>query len=389
MKKFSRMTLAIMVLTIFSLTMGLTSTRQAAAQSKEPVKIGAILPLTGGAATAGKNIIGGMEMAVDEINQLGGLLGGRPLKLIVEDCESRPKAGMDAVHKLVDIEKVPIILGSYSSSVTIPTSTYSNSKKVVQIGLTATSPTLRTIGPYYFSMYATDEIMAADMVKFAMQDSGQKNFSMLLMNDDFGVSLGKAMRKTIETQGGKVLSEVRYEKNKNDYKAELQRCFAPNPPAVLSIAWYETSRIIQKQAYELGLYQKVKESWYSPYINIAVAKCIPETIEGRKGIRTLVTKERRVEEFNEKYRKKIGDPDATAAMYPLVGYDSVWVTALSIMMGGSADSEKIKNTLPKAFDIYRGLSDENMAVDEDGIQFTQVYTRQVYRSGKLENYEDK
>ena len=90
------------------------------------------------------------------------------------------------------------------------------------------------------------------------------------MNDSFGVGMANEMKKAIEAGGGKVLTEVRYEKGKSDYRAELQRLFAPKPKAILSVAWFQTSRIIQKQAYELGFYQTVNDAWYSPYINIAV-----------------------------------------------------------------------------------------------------------------------
>jgi branched-chain amino acid transport system substrate-binding protein len=359
----------------------------AAASSNDPVKIGVLLPLTGGAAAGGKKELIGMELAIEEINQMGGVMGGRPLKLIVEDTESRPEAGMDGVHKLVDVEKVSIIIGAHGSAVSIPTATYSNKKGVVQIALSSTAPSLRTIGPNLFTCISTDEVMASDLVSFASQDSGQKDFAILVMNDSFGVGLANEMKKAIQAGGGKVLAEVRYEKGKSDYRAELQRLFAPKPKAILSVAWFQTSRFIQKQAYELGFYQSVNDAWYSPYINVAVASCLPETIEGRKGTRTVIGTGPRVESFHKRYQQKIGDSDKNAEMYTCLGYDAVWVSTLAIKLAESTAADKIRDILPTAFGLYRGMSGEDLSVDSDGIRMNMKYTRQVYTNGKLVDYQ--
>ncbi len=294
---------------------------------------------------------------------------------------------MDGVHKLVDVEKVSVIIGAHSSAVSIPTATYSNKKGVVQIALSSTAPSLRTIGPYLFTCMSTDEVMATDLVSFASQDSGQKDFAILTMNDSFGVGMANEMKKAIEAGGGKVLTEVRYEKGKSDYRAELQRLFAPKPKAILSVAWFQTSRIIQKQAYELGFYQTVNDAWYSPYINIAVASCIPETIKGRKGTRTVIGTGPRVDSFHKNYQQKIGDSEKMAEMYTCLGYDSVWVSTLAIKLAESIEADKVRDVLPTAFGLYRGMSGEDLSVDSDGIRMNMKYARQVYNDGKLVNYE--
>lgn len=379
----------VMVLVSVFFIAGMVAPQQGiASSSQEAVKIGVLLPLTGGAASGGKKELIGLELALEEINKLGGVLG-RPIKLVVEDTESRPEAGMDGVHKLVDVERVPIIIGAHSSSVSIPTATYSNKKGVIQLALSSSAPSLRTIGPNLFTCISTDEVMAEDLVDFATKDSGQKDFSILVMNDSFGVGLAGEMRKIIEASGGKVLAEVRYEKGKSDYRAELQRLFQPKPKAVLSVAWFQTSKIIQKQAYEMGLYQTVMGAWYSPYINIAVASCLPPTIEGRKGTRTVIGTGPRVESFHARYQAVIGDDSKQAEMYTCLGYDALWVSYLAIKLAESTDPDKIRPMIPVAFGLLRGMSGEDLSVDKDGIRLMMQYARQVYKDGKLVNYKVK
>jgi branched-chain amino acid transport system substrate-binding protein len=121
-----------------------------------PVTIGAISPLTGTNAVQGQDIQRGEQLALEEINAAGGVMG-HPLKIIWEDTESTPKGGMDAVHKLVEINKVPLIVGAYSSGVSLPTGQWTNSQKVIQISVASTSPKIRDIGPYFFNVIGLDE----------------------------------------------------------------------------------------------------------------------------------------------------------------------------------------------------------------------------------------
>jgi branched-chain amino acid transport system substrate-binding protein len=379
--------LAVGILVLMALVTLLIPVHPAVAQQKEPVKIGLFVPLTGPSAFGGVRNLRGTELAVEEINALGGVLGGRPIQLIVEDDESQPKGGMDAIHKLIDVNKVPIVIGTMNSSVTIPTATYSNSRGVVHVSLSATSPDLRKLGPYHFTVIATDEVMGGDVVKFAMKDSQQKKFGILVMNDAYGVGIAKAMRTVIEKMGGEVASEVRYELNKTDYRAELQRLFAPKPGAIISVSWSEMSRTIMKQAYEMGLMKTVQGKWYLPYFQDSVEAAIPETIEGVKGLDVVSAVGARFDKFAANYLKKVkgnADLEKFISYYPVIAYDAMWISAIAINMAGSTNSEAIKNVLPTVFEFYRGVSDPDMSVDEDGIQVTQIYQPYVFKNGKSE-----
>lgn len=357
-----------------------------AAANEQPVRIGLLASMTGASATAGARIVAGAEIAAEAINALGGI-GGQKLQLLVEDTESNPKAGMDAIHKLIDVARLPIVLGENSSSVTVPTATYANSKSTVQINIAATATGLRKIGPFVFSMLPTDDILARDLVEFAMEDSQEKDFGILITNDAFGISMSTEIKSAIAARGGRVAAEVLYEPKRTDYRAELQRLFSANPRVVMSMAFFETSRIIQKQAYELGLYARVKGKWYAPYVNLAAEPAIPETVEDFKGLINEGASNPAVVAFTEKYRKKSGDAAATTApVYALLAYDAVWVAALAHALAGSRDAARLRAALPTAFSVYRGLSNEDKSVDADGIPVRQKFARKVFRGGKLVSY---
>src|ERR1700704_3787203 len=102
----------------------------ALAQGKEPVKIGVLLGLTGTASVACVESLNSIKLAVEEINHAGGVLG-RPIQIIVEDDEGRPNAGIQAANKLADVDKVPVVLGGYQSSIALPAAKVFNAKRVV------------------------------------------------------------------------------------------------------------------------------------------------------------------------------------------------------------------------------------------------------------------
>jgi branched-chain amino acid transport system substrate-binding protein len=90
----------------------------ALAQSKEPIKIGLIQPLSGPIAAAGSYITNAAKIAVERINAKGGVLG-RPLELVIEDNKSDPAETRNAAEKLIVRDKVPIIIGAWGSSMTL------------------------------------------------------------------------------------------------------------------------------------------------------------------------------------------------------------------------------------------------------------------------------
>lgn len=355
------------------------------AQDKEPVAIGVALAQTGPLATEAGYEIKGIQTAIEEINELGGV-HGRPFKAIFEDTESRPKAAMDAVRKLVEINKVPLIIGCHPSSNTIPTAKYTSEKKVIQISTSSTSPTVRTLGPSSFSIVGLDDLLGKYQVRFALAVSGGiKRWGIMVINDAYGVGLGNVMKAEIEKEGGEVVSYIKYEPNKTDYRAELQRLFAEKPEGVLSIAWGEMAKIQFKQAYEMGLLEPVKGRWYFPYPT-NLNQCLPETVEDVKGLDVFYGSSR-TSHFAERFKKLFPDTPITA--YAARGYDACWVAALAIGIAGEQDKEKLRQAISFAFGAYKGASSEDLSVDEDGMQKTQIFASYVMHNGTLERFDEK
>ncbi len=346
-----------------------------------PVTIGSISPLTGTNAVQGLDMKRGEELALEEINAAGGI-NGNPLKIIWEDTESSAKGGMDAVHKLVEINKVPLIIGAYSSGISLPTGQWTNSKKVIQISEASTSPKLREIGPYFFNVMGLDEVMGTKLAEFALE-SGSGTFASITVNNPFGIGVEIWTEKTINKAGKKWLEAVRYDEKKTDYRAEIERLFAKKPEAVFFTAYGTESKLILKQAYELGL--KPSKGWYADYMTMWSNEVIPESAEGIKGLVMGSTTGSRYKEYQEAYKKKYGKK-AKQTAFGAYAYDAAWIAALALNMAGSTDTDKIAKALYTVSKIYNGVSGDK-SFDKDGMQVTDYYTRKVYKGGKLVPYK--
>ena len=373
-------TLVLSLIGVFFLAALLIAGMSASSGAAEPVIIGSICPLTGTNAVQGLDMKRGEQMALEEINAAGGICG-RPLKIIWEDTESSAKGGMDAVHKLVEINKVPLIIGAYSSGISLPTGQWTNSKKVIQIAEASTSPKLREIGPYFFNIIGLDEVMGTMLAAFALE-SGAKTFASITVNNPFGIGIEIWTKKTIDKAGKKWLEAVRYDEKKTDYRAEIERLFAKKPEAVFFTSYGTESKLILKQAYEMGL--KPSKGWYADYPTMWSNEVIPETAEGILGLKIGKAGGARLEEYQAAYQKRYGKA-AKQTAFGAYAYDATWVAALALSMTGSTDTEKIAKALHIVSKVYGGVTGDK-GFDQDGMQVTDYYQRMVYQGGKLIPY---
>lgn len=369
------------------------------AQSAEPIEIGQITSLTGTNAVQGLDMQRGVELAVERINNgydvpmtddsrktLGpGLLDGRPVKVLVEDTESRPAAGMDATRKLVNVDNVPLIIGEYSSGISVPTGQFTNSNGVVQIGVASTSPKLAEIGPYYFNAIGTDVLMGRKLAEFAHEDSGATQFGSITPNNPFGVGVEIQACERLAELGGECISTSRYELEKSDYRPIIQATFREEPEAGFFTAYGTEARLILRQMHELGM--KPSKGWYADYPTMwsNEVEDIAEVAEGIKGLRPGPSGGGFYEsEYAEAYEEKYGEAPTTA--FGAYAYDSAMLAALAIEAAGSTDPDDIKDQMQSVSETYQGVTG-GKAFDDNGMQVDETYRRMIYQDGELVPYE--
>ncbi len=342
----------------------------------EPITIGAIFPLTGPSTHEGIDERRGVELAVEQINAAGGV-NGRPLEVIFEDSESRPEAGVDAAHKLIDVNKVPVIIGVFSSGVSLPVGEYAQEQGVVMLNPGSTSPKCRDVGNYFFSTIGLDHLMGTEQAKFALEE-GFTKAAVLVPNNPFGIGMEEWMVKTFEENGGEILNIVEYPLEQTDYRAELQRLFEGDPQVILYTAYGEESKILTKQALEMG----AQAQWIGGYLTMCTGVADPEAVEGHIGLEpayNMPAGQAFKKAFVAKYGEEPGGP------FSYLAYDGAWLAALAMGAVGT-DSADIAEALPHVAKHYRAATG-NLEFDANGQRAEQPYDRLIYTNGKVVLYD--
>lgn len=152
--------------------------------AQQTVTVGAIEILSGPSAAYGTAIKGGLELAMDEINAAGGVLGGKKLGLIVEDSAGNKDQAVNAARKLVGRDKVPVVIGPTLSNEMFAVGPVTNDRKVVTIGTSTTAKGITEIGPFIFRTALPESDVVPVTLKAAKDKFGVKTIAMMYANDD-------------------------------------------------------------------------------------------------------------------------------------------------------------------------------------------------------------
>jgi branched-chain amino acid transport system substrate-binding protein len=378
-KRMRRYVYTVLIATLAFLLIGVGS-----AIAADTFKIGGLVPITGTQAVMAEDLATGLKLAEEDVNAAGGVLG-KPVQVIIEDTETRPAPGMDAARKLIDVDKVGVIVGGFSSGVSLPIAKYCQSKGLVFVAGAPTSPLFEEVGDYVFMTDVLDKFKGKVIAELAVGDSGKKKFGLMFMNNAFGMALREETIKNLKALGAEITTDVVYELNKVDYKAELQRLFAKKPEAIIGTYYAKEGMVTAKQAYEMGLLDVSKVPWYCPEMVSSFAtavKVIPDALEGIKGLTPLPPGDL----YTEKFKKKMGRDPITA--YAAMNYDCVVMVAMAANFANSTEPAKIRDALWKIADFYRGQStggDKRFV--GGGVQGFGKYEKVIIKGGKFLPYK--
>ena len=216
------------------------------------IKIGCITPLSGRAANYGKETKMGVDLAIKEINS-SKLLDGKKIEVQYEDDQADPKIATEAIHKLINIDKVPIILGGFTSRSTLAIAPIAEQSKVVLLSASSTADDIKNSGDYIFRNVPTNSSQGKTMSDFAYSILKSKNAAILYDNGDYGISLKDAIESHFKENGGKITLIEAYNSGDKDFRTQLTKIWKNKPDVIFFPGNYQESGLILKQATELGV----------------------------------------------------------------------------------------------------------------------------------------
>jgi branched-chain amino acid transport system substrate-binding protein len=225
------------------------------------IKIGYTAPFTGTAAEFGTNGWYGMEIALEEINKEGIMIGNKKytIEIIRYDDRCEPTGGADNAHRLIVEDKVVAILGSHCSSVCMATLPIIQEHGIPTITIECAADALTRQGAtYYFRMRPSMPLMAPSVAQVMVNKLGVKSVSYVSVNDDYGRSFVNAFKTALAEYGVTTKTEAYFERGTTDYMPYLTEIQANLPDAVMYVGVAVEGAMLLAQAHELGLTTKIK-----------------------------------------------------------------------------------------------------------------------------------
>lgn len=212
--------------------------------SGEPIKIGAILPLSGPVAIFGQWIKEGADLALEDINNSN-------ITIIYEDSKLDPKEGISAFNKLTGVDGAKIII-SAMSSVSVPIIPLAKNTGTLLLLQDVTFPSITKDNPLLFRHFIQSDREAELLANYAIDNLGIRTFGILYVNDEAGVGAKTSFQKVTEASGGQILGLESYGGRDTDMKTQVLKLKNQNPEAIYLFGNGPSWAQALKQIKELG-----------------------------------------------------------------------------------------------------------------------------------------
>jgi len=341
------------------------------------IQMGATFPLTGEVASYGKKAKRGIELAVEELNAAGGLMG-KPLRIDFQDDRNDKKEAVSIMTKFATIDKVPVVFGSAGSSASLAIAPLANRHKVILISPISSSSQLSTEGGSFFFRTCPADDLQAEILANWVHESGAKQVAIVYTNNSWGKPLAEGFQSTFVALGGKVLSSDGVVESSTDFRTIITKIKGLNGlDAVVSPTYPKEGAAFVRQAKELNLNVPLfgGDNWGSPeFITIA-----GQAAEGVFYTAPSESQSPEYASFSERYRAKYSEePDIIGAY----SYDAANAIFKAIKIANSIDAQKIRDALLKV--SFTGVSG-NVAFRANGDLKSEAFGRMTIQNGKAVN----
>lgn len=344
------------------LAAGLALAAATPALANEPIKIGLVTALSGQSALAGEAITRGMQVAIDEINAKGGLLGGRKLELVRRDDEANPAKGVVAARELVYREKVAVVFGGLDTPVSMAIVPLMNQEKVPFMGPWAAGTGITQNGAkpnFAFRVSAVDEIVDVGMLAYAQKTFKTAKPGLILVNNPWGESNEKGLKAAMAAKGVTPAGVEKFEANDVDMVPQLTRLKAAGADTLFMVGNVGPSAQVVKSLERMGWKVPIVSHWGPAggrftELAGAMAKDVHFVQTYSFFGKQSPVGERVIKAMVAKYPNVKGPGDISPAVGVANAYDAMHLTALAIQAAGSTKGDDIRQGFYK-IDKFEGL----------------------------------
>ncbi|MFD0559533.1 branched-chain amino acid transport system substrate-binding protein [Stackebrandtia endophytica] len=325
---------------------------------ESPVKVGLVLSLTEGAAFAGEYQQQGLELAFNQLNEKGGV----EYQTLLEDDQTNPEVGIAAYEKLIDREKVSIIVGPTLSNVAFSTFFDAQEAGVPALGISTTAEGIPEIGDYIFRDSLSEQIALNASIPAAKKTLGLERVAIMYdSTDEFTESAYTTMKEVLEDEGIEIVEDQAFETSDQEFRAQLTKVKDANPDAVVLSALPGATIPLVKQARELGIDAPIigGNAFNSPVMVGALEDAAEGLIVGGAWSSALdsVGNEEFIAAYTEEYDRA---PDQFAAQ----AYTAAQLIDVAVRADCDGNREAIKDNLGQILELETILG--TLSLDENG-----------------------
>ena len=354
----------------------------ASGMAEEPIKIGLSVPITGQYIESGKSIQAGVELALNELNEAGGIQG-RPLEIVVGDSEGAPDIAKRIARKFVSDPKIVAEIGDFTSSCSMAAQPVYDKAGMVQMSPTSSHPGFTHGSPYSFSIIGAQAGGSPFMARAAVERLGKKRLAVAYLDTDWGISVKTLFVEEAARLGAEIVLEESYLEGTTDFSATIKRLRAAQPDALFLASMPPDAVAISKQ--------RQQEGWEDVTVIGVLPINTPEFIElGGAAVENLIMpttfflKDPRPEVQNFIAAYQAAHQNAPN-WFAAIGYDAMRLLADAIKQGG-VERKAIQQALAAVKD-YSGVTGK-FTFSEQGDAIRE-YTLLQVKNGEFALFEGK
>jgi ABC-type branched-subunit amino acid transport system substrate-binding protein len=218
----------------------------------DPIKLGVLTPLTGAGGQDGPRMLKAMEAVIAEVNKAGGVLG-RKLETVIEDDQTNPEAAVRAARKLIEVNKVPVIMGTWASAVTSAVAPVCWESKTFLCTVSgADSITQLPHQGYLIRTQPTSKLQATAHADF-IAGMGKKKVAVIGIQAPFALSTKEHLDAVLKTKGAKVVAHIIYEKDKATYRSEIDQAMRSDPDFLYLNGYAPDTVVVLRDLYKANI----------------------------------------------------------------------------------------------------------------------------------------
>jgi branched-chain amino acid transport system substrate-binding protein len=325
------------------------------------IKIGWFGPLTGWAASDGTSSLRGAQLAVEQINESGGI-NGKKIQLIYYDDQADPTQAVSVVRKLIEQDQVVgIISGSYSGA-TRAAAPIAQNASIPMVVAYAVHPAITQTGDYIFRAIYLGQSLGIGMAKFAYYGLNARTVAIIWDNIDYGTSISTGFITEFRSLGGNITYQNSFSDSTSDFSSIITeiKSLPKQPDLLVGVSYYTQGGQIVAQARAAGLTCKIlgPDGWDSEQFLTVGGNAVNGTYIGTDFARDLPSSI--VQNFVTTYMNKYGVmPDMLAAST----FDAVHILVNAIINAGSLNGNSIRIALTQTH--YNGVTGSNITFDQN------------------------